>query len=348
MIRSAMHIAALLALFAAAALPGFSQSNPDLDTFFRQNIGLSEDQIAAIRSGQAVTKALPPRTPAEVLLFGAVYIHTSPETYFQFARNFDRLRKVPGFLALVVFTDPPQLSDLKGFAFGSDDIEALKSCEPGNCQIQMPATSIEELHRSINWTAADVDEQVNHHLQKTALERLLAYQREGNEALGIYNDKRDPTAVPEQFAYLLSYGNALSEHAPDFYHYLLVYPHAKPANYEETFYWAKVKFGLKPTLRMVHMVTMRGGPADPIACAIAQKQLYSSHYFQTALDLSICVRGDDDPKQPAFYLIQAMGSEQAGLTGPRGSIVRKAAVGRSVSSLQKVLTTVKDTLEGNP
>jgi len=84
-----MRIAALLAWFAAAALPGFSQSNPDLQTFFRQNIGLSEDQIAAIRSGQAVTTTLPPRTPSEVLLFGAVYIHASPETYFQFARRYD-------------------------------------------------------------------------------------------------------------------------------------------------------------------------------------------------------------------------------------------------------------------
>ena len=227
MIRKVMPAAALLVLIAAAALPGFSQSNPDLETFFRQNIGLSEDQIAAIRSGQAVTTALPPRTPAEVLLFGAVYIHAAPETYFQFARNFDRLRKVPGFLALGVFTNPPQLSDLKGFAFDSDDIEALKNCEPGNCRIQMPATSIEELHRSINWSAPDVDDQVNQLLQKTALELLLAYQREGNEALGVYNDKRDPTAVPEQFAYLLSYDKALSEHEPDFYHYLLVYPHGE-------------------------------------------------------------------------------------------------------------------------
>ena len=210
MMRRVMPAAALLVLIAVAALPGFSQSNPDLQTFFRQNIGLSEDQIAAIRSGQAVTMALPPRTPAEVLLFGAVYIHAAPETYFQFARNFDRLRKVPGFLALGVFTDPPQLSDLKGFAFDSDDIQALKNCEPGNCRIQMPATSIEELHRSINWSAPDVDEQVNQLLQKTALELLLAYQREGNEALGAYNDKRDPTEVPEQFAYLLSYRQCLA------------------------------------------------------------------------------------------------------------------------------------------
>ena len=348
MIRSIVPAAALLAFFAATALPGLSQSNPDLRTFFRQNIGLTEDDIAAIRSGQPAVVTLPPRTPAEVLLFGAVYIHASPETYFQYARNFDRLREVPGFLALGVFTVPPQLSDLRGFEFDSDDIQALKNCELGNCRIQMPATSIEELHRSINWSAADVNEQVNHLLQETALELVLAYQREGNEALGVYNDKRDPTAVPEQFAYLLSYGNALAEHAPDFYHYLLDYPYRKPANYEETFLWAKVKFGLKPTLRIEHMVTMRGKPPNPVACAIAKKQLYSSHYFQTALDLSICVREGGDTKRPGFYLIKALGSEQAGLTGFKGSIVRKTAVGRAVSNLQKGLATLRDRLEANP
>jgi hypothetical protein len=92
---------------------------------------------------------------------------------------------------------------------------------------------------------------------------------------------------------------------------------------------------------------MRGSPTDPIACAIAQKQLYSSHYFQTALDLSICVREGDDPRQSGFYLIKALGSEQAGLTGVKGSIVRKAAVSRSVSNLQKALMTMRNTLEGN-
>ena len=131
MIQSAIRIAALLTLSAAAALPGSSQLNPELETFFRQNIGLSENQVAAIRTGQAVTTALPPRAPAEVLLFGAVYTHANPETYFQFARNFDRLRKVPGFFALGVFTDPPQLSDLRDFAFDADDIQALGSEQAG-------------------------------------------------------------------------------------------------------------------------------------------------------------------------------------------------------------------------
>jgi hypothetical protein len=345
--RNAICVVALVALIAAAALPGSSQSNPDLQTFFRQSIGLSQDQIAAIRSGQPVTKTLPSRTPAEVFLFGAVYIHAAPEAYLRFARDFDRLRKLPNYLAFGLFSDPPQLADLKGFLFDNDDIEALKSCKPGDCLIQMPASSIEELQRSMNWSAADVNEQVNQLLQKTVLQRLLGYQSEGNQVLGVYNDKRDATDVAQQFAYMLSYTKALPGRLPDFYQYLLAYPSAKPANVEDTFYWARVKFGLKPTLRVVQVVTMRGNPGDQVAYAIAEKQLYSSHYFETALDLSFCVRGSDDSKKPGFYLIMAMGSEQAGLTGVKGSIVRKAAVGRSVSNLQDALTTIRNTLEGN-
>jgi hypothetical protein len=90
---------------------------------------------------------------------------------------------------------------------------------------------------------------------------------------------------------------------------------------------------------------MRGGPTDEGAYAIAEKQLYTSHYFETGLDLSFCIRGSEDPSNLGFYLIMAMGSEQAGLTGLKGSIVRKAAVGRSVSSLRNGLTTIKNTLE---
>ena len=347
MIRNVMSAVALLVLILAAALPCFSQSNPDLQTFFQQNVGLSQDQIAAIRNGQPVTKTLPSRTPAEVFLFGAIYIHAAPESYIQFARDFDRLRKLPNYLALGAFSNRPQPSDFKGFSFDSDDIQALKNCKPGDCLIQMPASSIEEFRRSINWSATDASEQVNQHLQATALQRLLDYQREGNQALGIYNDKPNPTEVRKQFAYMLSYAEALPERLPDFYHYLLDYPNAKPANVEDTFYWARVKFGLKPTLRVVHVVTMHGNPGDQVAYAVAEKQLYSSHYFETALDLSFCVRGSDDSKQPGFYLIMALGSEQAGLTGPKGSIIRKVAVGRSVSNLRDALTTIRNTLESD-
>src|ERR1700691_363766 len=111
-------------VIAACALPGSSQTTPDLQTFFRQDIGLSPDQIAAIQKGEPVAKNLPSRVPAEVFLFGAIYIHAAPEKYLQFARDFDRMRKLPNYLALGVFSDPPKPSDLKGFSFDKDDIQA--------------------------------------------------------------------------------------------------------------------------------------------------------------------------------------------------------------------------------
>jgi len=343
--RIAMRAASWLVLLIVTA-PAFAQS-PQLLKFFRESAELTPEQIAAIQSGQPVAKTLPSRTPAEVFLLGAVYIHATPESYLKYAQDFDRLRKLPNYLALGVFSNPPQASDLKDFSFDNDDIKALKDCKPGDCLIQMPSSFIEALQSSIDWTAADVSDQVNRDLRKTALQRLQEYQHEGNPALGVYNDKHNPTEVPRQFAYMLSYSKALPENLPDFYKYLLEYPKARPENVEDTFYWARVKFGLKPTLRIVQMVTMTGGSSDPVTYAVAQKQLYASHYFETALDLSFCVRETDGSNQPGFYLIMAMVSEQAGLTGVKGSIVRKTAVGRSVSNLQNALTNIKTALEGN-
>lgn len=325
----------------------FSQTTPDLQTYFKEDIRLSDNQITSIRAGQAIAKTLPSRTPAEIFVFGAVYVNAVPESYVKFSRDFDHLRRVLGYLAMGEFSNPPQLSDLQGFTFDSEEIEALKNCKPGDCQIQIPSSAIEDFKRTIDWAAPDVDDQVNQRVQKTLLERLTAYQHDGSQILGVYNDKRNPTEVPRQFEYMLSYSNALPRYLPDFYHYLLTYPKEKPANVEDTFYWDKVKFGLKPTLRVVHVVTMYGNSASEPAYVIAEKQLYSSHYFETALDLTFCIRDSKDPTQPGFYLIKAMGSEQAGLTGIKGSVVRKVAVERSASSLQKSLTVIKNTLEHN-
>jgi hypothetical protein len=236
---------------------------------------------------------------------------------------------------------------LNGFTLDINDIRELQKCRPGECMIQSPGSSMDELQRSIDWSAPDASQQVDQFIESKALHLLQAYQREGNHALGVYNDKRSPAVVAQQFAYMLSYSKALPAQLPDFYSYLLSYPDAKTTNVEDRFYWAKVKFGLKPTLRMIHLAIMRGDPSDDVAYAIAEKQLYSSHYFDTALDLSFCVRDRDNPKHSGFYLIMAMGSEQQDLAGFRGEIIRKVAVGRSASDLQAALTNIRNTLEAS-
>jgi hypothetical protein len=341
-----MRVAGLLTLIVGATTLSTAQTSAELQNYFKEVGGLSQDQITAIKSGQPVAKTLTSRTPAEIFVLGAVFVNAPPESYVKFANDFDRLRKIPEYVAVEPFSTPPQLSDLKGFTLDSDDVKALKKCKSGDCQIQLPASTMEQLQTSVNWSAPDADDQVDQFIQKLALQRVVAYEKDGDLILGaVYNDKHEPTKVADQFKYMLSHSSALAKGLPDFYNYLLTYPNGKPSNVENAFYWDNVKFGLKPTLRIVHVVTLHGNTPEEPAYVIAEKQLYSSHYFETALDLTFCIRGGDDPKQSGFYLIKVEASEQAGLTGMKGSIVRKVAVGKSVSSLQSSLTAIKSALE---
>jgi hypothetical protein len=312
--------------------------------FFREFVGLSEDQIGSIRSGKAVAKVVESRTPDEVFVFGSVYVEATPEKYVELASDVDALRKLPGYLAIQSFSDPPQLSDLEGFALEREDIDELKNCKVGHCEVQLPTEAMEGFKQSIDWSAPDVADRVNHLARQMAFQALLNYMKGGNAALGVYRDKNHPAAVAETFEALITRLSALPVYLPELNEYLLNYPKVKSDKVQATFYWEEVNFGLKPTFRIVQRIVYRGAsPSDP-AYAIAEKQIYASHYFESALDLTICVK---DTQRPGFYIITVKGSKQAGLTGLKGSIVRKVAVDKARSSLERVLVTIKQRLESH-
>jgi len=310
--------------------------------FFREFVGLNEEQIAAIRSGNAVAKVIESPTPDEVYVFGSVYVQATPERYLKLASDIDALRKLPSYLAIQRFSDPPQLSDLEGFTLEEQDITELKNCKTGHCQVQLPTEAIDEFQQSINWSAPNVADRVNRLAQRLALQALMEYMQGGNTALGAYRDKKHPAAVAETFASLVGRFEALPVYLPELNEYLLEYPKAKSDNVQAGFYWEKVNFGLKPTFRIVQKIVYRGAIGKEHGYAVAEKQIYASHYFQTALDLTVCVK---DAQRPGFYIITVKGSKQAGLTGLKGSIVRKVAVDKTRSSLERVLVTIKQKLE---
>lgn len=343
-VRFTMLVIAAVVLLATWGPPAMGQDAEPFK-FFRQYVGLQEDQIAAVRSGKAIAKILDSRTPDEVFVFGSVYVHSTPEKYLKLASDIGALRKLPSYLAIQKFSDPPEPSDLNGFTLETEDIQQLKNCEPGKCEVQLPTEAMDAFHQSVNWSAPDVANQVNQLAQKLALEALHRYIQGGNPALGTYRDKKHPAVVADTFQSLVSRSKALPVYLPELDRYLLDYPEAKSENIESQFYWEKVNFGLKPTLRIVQAILYRGMSSSDPAYAIAVKQLYASHYFETALDLTVCVRDQEHPEHPGIYLITLKGSQQAGLTGLKGGIVRKVAVDKTRSSLERALGAIKQKLE---
>jgi len=338
--------AALLVAAASAAVPlSGGQTTREPRASLAKQIGLSDPEIAAIDRGDPVVKVLPSRTPAEIFLFGAVYVNAAPEAYVRLAFDMSRLRRLPGYLAVARFADPPTLADLKGFSLEPNDITSLKRCRAGRCSVQLPTDAMQELQRVVDWSAADVGSQVNDETRRMALALVRRYQLGGNGALGTYGDKNRPVHVSERFASLLSQSEAFPVSHPELNRYLLDYPDTTLPNVESLFYWEKVDFGLKPTLRVNHAIAYQPGDPHGAARVVAVKQLYASHYFQVALDLAACVTDGGRASNQGFYLITLKASRQDGLTGLRGSLVRRLVVGRTRAAQERALISIKTALE---
>ena len=340
-----LKVATYLILLQASA-PSAGREEPFvLDKFLAQTTGLTKAEIASVHGGKAVAKVLETPTPDEVLVVGIIYVEAAPESYLKLANDFDALRKLPGYLAVQRFSNPPKLSDLSEFTIDAADLKDLKTCKPGDCDVQLPSEAMDEFQKSINWSAPDAANQANRLARQMTFDALLAYEKGGNSALGVYRDKEHPTRIDETFRSLLARLKTLPVHLPELHRILQEYPAVKLENSTSEFYWEKVNFGLKPTLRVVQQIIYRGGtPSDP-TYGIALKQLYASHYFQAALDLTICLRDSARPNEKGFYLLTVKGSKQAGLTGLKGSVVRSVAVSKTRSSLEKTLNAIKQKLE---
>ena len=252
-IRDLTGLALLLFLSGRGGIQATGNST-EPNKFFHEFVGLNDDEIREIREGKAVAKTLDAPTADQVFVFGSVYINSTPERYLKFASDIDALRKLPSFLALRKFSEPPQLSDLAGFTLDEDDFKQLKDCKPGHCEVQLPSEAMEEFQRSVNWSASDAPDQANHLAQQMALQALLNYEQGGNSALGTYRDKKHPAVVAETFAALLNRSKALPVYLPELREYLLNYPKADSGGIESEFYWEKVNFGLKPTIRLVQAI----------------------------------------------------------------------------------------------
>ena len=214
--------------------------------------------------------------------------------------------------------------------------------------MQLPTASIQAFHDAVDWSRADAGEQVNALARQMVLQSVAAYRRGGNGALGEDRRQRASDACrravrgddrPRRGAARCA---ARASSLP------ARYPSAPLQGADSFFYWEKVDFGMKPTIRVNHAVIYRGRAQNRDYAAVAIKQLYSSHYFHTALDTSVCL--DDGAAQGphGFYLLTVKGSQQDGLTGMKGSMVRRVVVDKTRSSLERALAALKRTLEQTP
>jgi hypothetical protein len=315
-------------------------------TFFKNNIELSEGEIGQVDKGEPVVKIIDTGEKPEIFIFGAVYVKGEIETFIKNFRQVERLRKSESYLAVKKISTPPQLSDFAGFTLEADDLKDLPECRPGDCVIQLDDQAIQLFHNKINWSSPQSSSEAQRLMANLGFEILKNYCRSGNAALGKYHDKEYLLDVPDVMKTLVARKDFLPTYIPQFHQFLIEYPKIKLPGEEEFFYWEKVKFGLKPTLRLNHVTIYRGvGKYKNPGIIIGNKQLYSSHYFQSAVDFWLTTKDSSNPKRPGFYLITLKGSRQHGLTGFSGNLTRHVILREVRDSMAKALAGIKEDLE---
>src|SRR5215472_11314005 len=104
MMRDLVRLVIFTIVAVLSVLPSYAQLD-ELLSYWKQ-IGLTDQQIASLRGGQPVAVNLHSRSPAEIYVFGSVYINATPEAYVKFAYDFNRLKDQPGYLAIKEFSLP--------------------------------------------------------------------------------------------------------------------------------------------------------------------------------------------------------------------------------------------------
>jgi hypothetical protein len=317
-----------------------ASAQPQPQTFFKQKMGLSDAEIQQVRQGQIVTKVLPSGdTKYGVLVLGAVYVNAPAEKFAAVYKDVSRLRTLKVYLDLQTFSvggAPVTLSDFDRMTFNRKDVDALKDCKPGDCDLQI--YDIEGFRKQVNWGSPDYYDQANKVARQRLLDLMQRYQTGGLKSFGSYEDRGKPfNRFTETKAMLDNSFYLQGSVAPDVYRHVVDYPQGKVAGAEEFFYWENIDFGQGPTIRVSHntIFPMGAGPSKPVA---VNKQLYASRYIRTALMIFACV---PDTQGKGFYLIEINDSRTPDFGSLKQSIVRKVATSTAEQSVKDMLGLYK-------
>jgi hypothetical protein len=338
--RAAAGIVALaLAVAGTDRVVGQAGFPARLDDYFTRVLKLTAAERQALLSGTPLVKSLDADPGKEVAVFGAVWVTAPVSAYIAAIEDIETFERGGGFRVTRKVSEPARLEDFAAMTLPDEDVADLRSCRVGDCELKLSAEALARMRQEVDWTRPDAKAQVERLMRDLARDYVNAYREGGNARLAVYRDGDNPTFVANEFAELVKNMPELGVYLPDMRQYLLEYPRPPSQPIRSFVYWQEVEFGLKPTIRLNHVAIQEG--AD--GAIVASKQLYSSHYFWTALEVRVLV--PDPSRGTGFWFVNLNRSRSDGLTGFVGRIIRGKVREGARSGLEAGLAAVKRTLE---
>jgi hypothetical protein len=303
-------------------------------------IQLDHQQLAAVEKGEVVTKQLPTTEKPEVAAFGIVKTTGTVDRLLAAARDIRQFRRSPKIPEMGLFSTPATLADLKGLSHPPDDIEALKKCKPGSCDVKLGTKGLEAVSR-VDWKAADANARAVATLNQLVVDNVVAYEQAGTEAMANAVDKKDEKARAQEYRALLAHSPYLVDYVKEFNDYLAEYPKGRLAGAADVLYWTRDTYGPKPVVSTYHATFYKG----PRGAYIANKLIAASHFFNASLELTA---GVPSPDGKSLYLMTLARTRLDPPTGMLAGALMGKVKGGVEQGVKESLKTARDRLAGSP
>src|SRR5262245_61693913 len=139
-------------------LEGGAAAPKDVADYLTTVAGFPPDRLAALETGAAIVKTTT-ENKGEVAVVGAVRIRTTKEHIQLYFDEYMKFEDGTVVLRVGRFGEPPTLADVARLELEKNDVEALRACTPGDCDVKTGA-GLAELKAAIDWKRPDYAEQV--------------------------------------------------------------------------------------------------------------------------------------------------------------------------------------------
>ena len=292
--RDTGGLVAPLTLLLAAWLIGQPVARTQLPAnpfaFFEPQATIGAQERARLDAGDVLVKTVG-ATSRDVGVFGAARLDAGGDRLVSWVRRIDALKRGPQVAAIARFSQPPRLEDLAALDLDPSDVEALRRCVPGSCELKLDESGVRALGAIARERATGWETAVRQGFRRALLARTEAYLDRGMAGVAAYRDAETTLQPTEEFDAILAASPFLIRYVPAHVDALRRFPAAGGAAVESFLYWSKESLGGKPIVSITHVTISRHADAALPDAVVLAKQVYASHYMTGALAVTAVVGG---------------------------------------------------------
>ena len=315
----------------------------ELHQSLREVAAFDEADFATLALGQTVVNPLPTSEKSEVAVCGLVGVEAPAEVFLQSFRDSMTRKSSKAILEIGRFSSSPTVDDLQGLTFEPRDLDDLKECVVGDCELKLSATMIERLHKELDVEAPDYRVQATKLLKLMLVDYVRDYLTRGESALIKYYDKSKEIRLGNEQRTLMAASTYMNNVLPEVSQHLKGIPKAETSIVENAIVWSKIKFGLKPVIAINHITVYKRQQNPQVV--VASRQIYANHYFDSSLALTAFTHLPGST--PGSFLYYENRSRVDGMEGAFGKLKRGIVEDKALDGLKSILESSRANLNAH-